>query len=235
MERTLEAGAGAPVRRPDARGSAATGTTPLLARPQHPAPRRHPAHLAHPARLSHPSPSSPKRVPPTTAPLPRRRPVIGRNTAKKSNASVRLAEQAAAAVKIVVFGAGVFGSWCAWFLSEAGHHVTLIEHTDRRIHAPVQPTIRASSAAATAPTRSTRNGRARPSMTGAGWRTRRDATCWRRPARCSWARQADVYVKATHGTLSALGIRVELLQPEAIRQALPANLNRRVGRVGLRA
>jgi monomeric sarcosine oxidase len=131
-------------------------------------------------------------------------------------------------VRINIIGAGVFGSWCAWFLAERRHRVTLID-----AYGPAN--ARSSSADHSRVIR-------------CGYGADEIYSRWARASLDDWQSLAqrtqralvvpsgalflgapgNPYIKATHATLTRLGLDHELLDDEALRSRFP-----QVARTGL--
>ncbi len=124
-------------------------------------------------------------------------------------------------MQTLVIGAGAFGAWIAWFLSEAGHRVTLVD-----AYGPAN--ARASSADHSRVVR-------------CGYGADAIYSQWASAALDDWhwlSREAgrelvvtsgalfmgaagDGYIHATHRTLSQLGIANEQLDADAVRRRFP--------------
>ena len=121
----------------------------------------------------------------------------------------------------MVVGAGVFGAWCAWRLSDEGHAVTLID-----AFGPANG--RASSADHSRVIR-------------AGYGPDAIYSRWASESRHDWewlsavtgrtlvtttgalfmGKAANTYLRATHETLTQLGVSIEWLDPAAIANRFP--------------
>jgi sarcosine oxidase len=122
---------------------------------------------------------------------------------------------------VAVIGAGVFGAWTAWFLSQAGHQVTLVD-----AYGPANG--RASSADHS---RVIRAGYGRDAIYSQwatasldDWRWLSEATSQTllTPAGALFLGEPDnVYVRDTYDTLISLGLRAEWLGPSDITNRFP--------------
>jgi glycine/D-amino acid oxidase-like deaminating enzyme len=124
-------------------------------------------------------------------------------------------------VQIIIIGAGVFGSWCAWFLAERHHRVTLID-------AYGAANARASSADHS---RVIRCGYGRDEIYSRWARASLDD--WR--ALAERTRQellvpsgalflgapGNTYISLTHATLTRIGLDVQVLDGDALGSRFP--------------
>jgi monomeric sarcosine oxidase len=124
-------------------------------------------------------------------------------------------------MKVLVVGAGVFGSWTAKCLADDGHPVTLLDAygpaNGRASSADHSRVIRAGYGAEEIYSRW-----ARQSL--ADWQWLCDASGQSLLARTGalfMGAPADAYVLDTHRTLARLGLAVELLEPSQLQQRFP--------------
>ena len=125
-------------------------------------------------------------------------------------------------MRVTVIGAGSFGAWCAKFIADAGHSVTLVD-----AYGPANPrasssdhsrVIRAGYGADAIysqwATQSLRDWQALAAATGQSLLARTGALFLASAA-------DDAYVRDTHATLSALGVGVEWLEPAEVERRFP--------------
>ena len=124
-------------------------------------------------------------------------------------------------MNVVVVGAGVFGSWCAKFLSDAGHSVTLVDG-----YGPANG--RASSADFTRVIRAGYGADAIYSRWATAslrhWQWLADATGQPLLARTGalfLGEPGNRYVEDTHFTLQAIGVEAHLLSPQELATRFP--------------
>lgn len=124
-------------------------------------------------------------------------------------------------MNVVVIGAGVFGAWSAWFLSQSGHQVTVID-----AYGPANS--RSSSADHSRVTRCGYGANAiysqwaQASLDDWRWLSRetgRDLVTT--SGALFMGAPADPYVRATHTTLSSLHIPTELLDIDSVHARFP--------------
>jgi sarcosine oxidase len=124
-------------------------------------------------------------------------------------------------MKVVVVGAGVFGSWSAKFLADAGHQVTLLDAygpaNGRASSADYTRVIRAGYGAdeiySRWATESLQDWQWLCEATGQSLLARTGALFMGEPG--------NQYVLDTHRTLHGLGIEVELFEPERLHRQYP--------------
>jgi sarcosine oxidase len=122
---------------------------------------------------------------------------------------------------VVVIGAGVFGAWSAWFLAQAGHHVTLMD-----AYGPANG--RASSADHS---RVIRAGYGRDAIYSqwasaslGDWTWLSEATghpLLTKTGALFLGEPGNLYVRDTYETLTALGLGAEWLEPRDIAERFP--------------
>lgn len=122
---------------------------------------------------------------------------------------------------VVVIGAGVFGAWSAWFLAARGHRVTLID-----AYGPANP--RASSADHS---RVIRCGYGADAIYSQWTHAAFDDWHWlERETRCSLVETSgalfmgaadNAYIAASYETLTALGIRCQILTSSDLQRRYP--------------
>ena len=124
-------------------------------------------------------------------------------------------------MRVVVVGAGVFGAWCAKFLADSGHVVTLVDAygpaNARASSADHSRVIRAGYGTqeiySRFATESLRDWQWLAAVTGRTLLARTGALFMGEPS--------SAYLRDSFHTLSTLGIAVERLAPDALRQRFP--------------
>jgi glycine/D-amino acid oxidase-like deaminating enzyme len=124
-------------------------------------------------------------------------------------------------MRVTVIGAGVFGAWCAKFLADAGHHVTLVD-----AYGPAN--ARASSSDHSRVIRAGYGGDeiysrwASQSLRDWQWlAATTNQTLLARTGALFLGEPDSGYVRDTHRTLTATGISAEWLEPSALAQRYP--------------
>jgi glycine/D-amino acid oxidase-like deaminating enzyme len=124
-------------------------------------------------------------------------------------------------MSITVIGAGVFGAWCAKFLADAGHAVTLVDAfgpaNGRASSSDHSRVIRAGYGADAVysqwAAQSLRDWQGLAATSGQALLARTGALFMGEPG--------NTYVADTHTTLTALGINAERLSPADVRHRFP--------------
>jgi sarcosine oxidase len=124
-------------------------------------------------------------------------------------------------MRVTVIGAGVFGAWCAKFLADAGHSVTLVEAygpaNARASSADHSRVIRAGYGADEIYSRW-----ATQSLRDWQWlAAATNQTLLARTGALFLGEPGSAYVRDTHRTLTALGINAEWLEPSEIARRYP--------------
>jgi glycine/D-amino acid oxidase-like deaminating enzyme len=124
-------------------------------------------------------------------------------------------------MRVAIIGSGVFGAWCAKFLADAGHRVTLIDAygpaNGRASSSDHSRVIRAGYGADAIYSRW-----AMESLRDWQWLSAASGrTLLARTGALFMGQPGNPYVRATYETLTAAGIAAELITPDGLRQRFP--------------